>query len=87
MAELSGKRVGELKLTSDIVATTDQVTAYIGEVSSDIRSDLAQEFIPLSSLTDEVLKIISANYLSVANLLDNGEIDSEISVDGGNSQT
>lgn len=41
MAELSGKKVGELKLTSDIVATTAQVTAYIGEVSSDIRSDLA----------------------------------------------
>ena len=42
-------------------------------------------YVPLSALSSEVLKIISENYATVANLLDNGQIDNEISVIGGDS--
>ena len=92
MSELSGKIVGKLVISSDIVATRDAVQEYVGNVSADLQEAInnigkiaVDGYVPLSALSSEVLKIISENYATVANLLDNGQIDNEISVIGGNS--
>lgn len=92
MSELSGKIVGKLVISSDVVATRDAVQEYVGNVSADLQEAIdnigkiaVDGYVPLSALSSEVLKIISENYATVANLLDNGQIDNEISVIGGDS--
>lgn len=90
--DLEGKIVGKLVISSDVIATADAVKTYVGNVSADLQhaidsigSIAVDGYVPLSALSAEVLKIISANYVTVANLLDNGQIDAELSVNGGNS--
>lgn len=90
--ELDGKIVGQLVISSDVVATRDAVQSYVNGVSADLQEAIdnigriaVDGYVPLSALQTEVLKIISVNYITVANLLDNGQIDDEISVIGGDS--
>ena len=74
------------------MTTTSDVEVYVTSVSADLQQaidDIGQTavsgYVPLSALSSEVMKILSANYATVANLLDNGQIDAEISVIGGDS--
>ena len=85
MASLSGKIVGKLIISSDTVATTQDVEQYdidssktlsndvmtnVQGVVNNVKNDLLEKindiavdrFVPLSALSSEVLKIISANY-------------------------
>lgn len=85
MASLSGKIVGKLIISSDTVATTQDVEQYVIDSSktlsndvmtnvqgvvNNVKNDLLEKindiavdgFVPLSALSSEVLKIISANY-------------------------
>lgn len=92
MSKITGKRIGQLIISSDVVTTVGDVEQYVTSVSADLQQaidDIGQTavsgYVPLSALSSEVMKILSANYATVANLLDNGQIDSEISVIGGDS--
>ena len=89
--ELEGKVVGQLVISSDVVATRDAVQSYVGNVSADLQkaiNDIGQiavdGYVPLSALSAEVLKIISANYATVADYLD-GAADDTIEIKGGNA--
>ena len=85
MASLSGKIVGKLIISSDTVATAQDVEQYVIDSSktlsndvmtnvqgvvNNVKNDLLEKindiavdgFVPLSALSSEVLKIISANY-------------------------
>lgn len=89
MAELEGKKVGQLVISSDYVATADKVAEYVENVSADLQAAIdsiaIDGYVPLSALQAEVLKIISANYLMVVDILD-GVRDSQAIISGGNSQ-
>lgn len=107
MASLSGKIVGKLIISSDTVATTQDVEQYVIDSSktlsndvmtnvqgvvNNVKNDLLEKindiavdgFVPLSALSSEVLKIISANYQTVVDYLD-GRQDDQIIVGGGSS--
>ena len=107
MASLSGKIVGKLIISSDPVATTQDVEQYVIDSSktlsndvmtnvqgvvNNVKNDLLEKindiavdgFVPLSALSSEVLKIISANYQTVVDYLD-GREDDQIIVGGGSS--
>ena len=88
MAELEGKKVGQLVISSDYVATADAVATYVESVSADLQAAIdgisINGYVPLSSLQAEVLKIISANYQTVVDYLD-GRQDDQIIVGGGSS--
>ena len=88
MAELEGKRVGQLVISSDYVATADAVAAYVENVSADLQAAIdgiaIDGYVPLSALQAEVLKIISANYMTVVDILD-GVQDGEAIISSGNS--
>lgn len=107
MASLSGKIVGKLIISSDTVATTQDVEQYVIDSSktlsndvmtnvqgvvNNVKNDLLEKindiavdgFVPLSALSSEVLKIISANYQTVVDYLD-GREDDQIIVGGGSS--
>ena len=92
MSKITGKRIGQLIISSDVVTTVGDVEQYVNNVSADLQQAIddigktaVSGYVPLSALSSEVMKIISANYATVANLLDNGQVDSEISVIGGDS--
>lgn len=92
MSKITGKRIGQLIISSDVVTTVGDVEQYVTSVSADLQQAIddigktaVSGYVPLSALSSEVMKILSANYATVANLLDNGQIDSEISVIGGDS--
>lgn len=89
MAELERKKVGHLVISSDYVATADKVAEYVENVSADLQAAIdsiaIDGYVPLSALQAEVLKIISANYLTVVDILD-GVQDSQAIISGGNSQ-
>ncbi len=89
MAELEGKKVGQLVISSDYVATADKVAEYVENVSADLQAAIdsiaIDGYVPLSALQAEVLKIISANYLTVADILD-GVQDNQAIISAGNSQ-
>lgn len=89
MAELEGKKVGQLVISSDYVATADKVAEYVENVSADLQAAIdsiaIDGYVPLSALQAEVLKIISANYLTVVDILD-GVQDSQAIISAGNSQ-
>lgn len=94
MSKITGKRIGQLIISSDVVTTVGDVELYVNNVSADLQQAIddigktaVSGYVPLSALSSEVMKIISANYATVANLLDNGQVDSEISVIGGNSDS
>lgn len=91
--ELSGKIVGQLVISSDVVATRDAVQAYVNNVSADLKEAIdsigqiaIDGYVPLSALSAEVLKIISANYSTVANYLDGTPEDGYITIDSGGSK-
>lgn len=88
MAELEGKKVGQLVISSDYVATADKVAEYVENVSADLQAAIdsiaIDGYVPLSALQSEVLKIISANYQTVVDYLD-GRQDDQIIVGGGSS--
>lgn len=89
MAELEGKKVGQLVISSDYVATADKVAEYVENVSADLQAAIdsiaIDGYVPLSTLQAEVLKIISANYLTVVDILD-GVQDNQTIISAGNSQ-
>ena len=89
MAELEGKKVGQLVISSDYVATADKVAEYVENVSADLQAAIdsiaIDGYVPLSALQAEVLKIISANYLTVVDILD-GVQDSQAIISAGDSQ-
>ena len=89
MAELEGKKVGQLVISSDYVATVDKVAEYVENVSADLQAAIdsiaIDGYVPLSALQAEVLKIISANYLTVVDILD-GVQDNQAIIDSGNSK-
>ena len=92
MSKITGKRVGQLVISADVVTTTSDVEQYVSNVSADLQQAIDEigktavsGYVPLSALSGEVMKILSANYATIANLLDNGQIDAEISVIGGDS--
>lgn len=89
MAKLERKRVGQLVISSDYIATSDAVTAYVEGVSANLQSAInniaVDGYVPLSSLQAEVLKIISANYATVADFLD-GTADQQVTIDSGDSK-
>ena len=66
MEGLKRKKVGQLVISSDYVATSDAVATYVESVSADLQAAIdgisINGYVPLSSLQAEVLKIISANY-------------------------
>ena len=88
MAELERKKVGQLVISSDYVATADKVAEYVENVSADLQAAIdsiaIDGYVPLSALQSEVLKIISANYQTVVDYLD-GRQDDQIIVSGGSS--
>ena len=88
MAELEGKKVGQLVISSDYVATADKVAEYVENVSADLQAAIdgiaIDGYVPLSALQAEVLKIISANYMTVVDILD-GVQDGEAIISSGNS--
>lgn len=88
MAELEGKKVGQLVISSDYIATADKVAEYVENVSADLQAAIdsiaIDGYVPLSALQSEVLKIISANYQTVVDYLD-GRQDDQIIVGGGSS--
>lgn len=88
MAELERKKVGQLVISSDYVATADKVAEYVENVSADLQAAIdsiaIDGYVPLSALQSEVLKIISANYQTVVDYLD-GRQDDQIIVGGGSS--
>ena len=90
MAELEGKKVGQLVISSDYVATADKVAEYVENVSADLQAAIdsiaIDGYVPLSALQAEVLKIISANYLTVVDILD-GVQDSQAIISAGDSQS
>ena len=90
MAELEGKKVGQLVISSDYVATADKVAEYVENVSADLQAAIdsiaIDGYVPLSALQTEVLKIISANYATIANYLDGTPEDGIITIDSGGSK-
>lgn len=88
MEGLKRKKVGQLVISSDYVATADAVATYVESVSADLQAAIdgisINGYVPLSSLQAEVLKIISANYQTVVDYLD-GRQDDQIIVGGGSS--
>ena len=88
MEGLKRKKVGQLVISSDYVATADAVATYVESVSADLQAAIdgisINGYVPLSSLQAEVLKIISANYQTVVDYLD-GKQDDQIIVGGGSS--
>lgn len=88
MEGLKRKKVGQLVISSDYVATADAVATYVESVSADLQAAIdgisINGYVPLSSLQGEVLKIISANYQTVVDYLD-GRQDDQIIVGGGSS--
>lgn len=91
MAEtLEGKIVGDLVISSDYVVTRDAVSSYITQVSGDIVQQIKDvgggQYVPKTELSNEVLKIISANYVMVANYLDGTPEDNVVTIDGGASE-
>ena len=88
MEGLKRKKVGQLVISSDYVATADAVATYVESVSADLQAAIdgisINGYVPLSSLQAEVLKIISANYQTVVDYLD-GRQDDQIIVGGGAS--
>ena len=88
MEGLKRKKVGQLVISSDYVATADAVATYVESVSADLQAAIdgisINGYVPLSSLQAEVLKIISANYQTVVDYLD-GRQDDQIIGGGGSS--
>lgn len=91
--ELDGKIVGQLVISSDVVATRDAVQSYVNGVSADLQEAIdnigriaVDGYVPLSALQSEVLKIISANYATVANYLDGTPEDGVVTIDSGGSR-
>lgn len=89
--ELEGKVVGKLVISSDVIATRDAVQTYVGNVSADLQAAIndigsiaVDGYVQLSALSGEVLKIISANYATVADYLD-GTQDGTVEIKGGDS--
>ena len=76
-------------ISSDYVATADKVAEYVENVSADLQAAIdsiaIDGYVPLSTLQAEVLKIISANYLTVVDILD-GVQDNQTIISAGNSQ-
>lgn len=90
MAGLEGKRVGQLVISSDYIATSDAVATYVEGVSANLQAAInsiaVDGYVPISSLQAEVLKIISANYDTVADFLD-GVVDHQVTIDSGDSKS
>ena len=91
--ELDGKIVGQLAISSDVVATRDAVQSYVNGVRADLQEAIdnigriaVDGYVPLSALQTEVLKIISANYVTIANYLDGTPEDGIITIDSGGSK-
>lgn len=94
MAGLEGKTVGQLVISSDQIATAQAVSNYVEDVVESVSADLRQAidnitvdgYVPLSSLRNEVLKIISANYAIVCDILD-GTLDNQAVINSGDSRS
>lgn len=78
----------EQYVTDSSKTLSDDVMGVVNNVKNDLLgkiNDIAVDgFVPLSALSSEVLKIISANYQTVVDYLD-GKQDDQIVVDGGTS--
>ncbi len=92
--KLEGKKVGSLVISSDVVATANAVTTYVSSVSADLQHAIdsigqiaVDGYVPLSALSSEVLKIISSNYVAVANYLDGTPEDQIVTIQSGDSQS
>ncbi len=91
MSKITGKRIGQLIISSDVVTTTSDVELYVNNVSADLQQAIddigktaVSGYVPLSALSAEVLKIISANYMVVANYLDGTPEDGIVTIDSNN---
>lgn len=88
MANLNGTVVGKLVISSDVIAKASDVKEYVDSTASELLTKIdaiaVDGFVPLSTLSSEVLKIISANYQTVVDYLD-GKQDDQIIVGGGGS--
>lgn len=78
----------EQYVTDSSKTLSDDVMGVVNNVKNDLLgkiNDIAVDgFVPLSALSSEVLKIISANYQTVVDYLD-GKQDDQIVVGGGTS--
>lgn len=82
----------EQYVTDSSKTLSDDVMTNVQGVVNNVRNDLLDKindiavdgFVPLSALSSEVLKIISANYQTVVDYLD-GKQDDQIVVGGGTS--
>ena len=93
MSKIRGKRIGQLVISADVVTTAAEVEQYVGNVSADLQKAIDEigeiavsGYVPLSALSSEVLKIISANYLTVSDILADGLQDNQAVINSGNSQ-
>lgn len=91
MSKITGKRIGQLIISSDVVTTVGDVELYVNNVSADLQQAIddigktaVSGYVPLSALSAEVLKIISANYMVVANYLDGTPEDGIVTIDSNN---
>lgn len=65
-----------------IIIDGNQSSGGSGGSSGD--GDLS-EYVKIDQLQNEVMNVVSAEYSTIANLLDNGQIDNELSIIGGNA--
>lgn len=93
MSKIKGKRIGQLVISADVVTTAAEVEQYVSNVSADLQKAIDEigeiavsGYVPLSALSSEVLKIISANYLTVSDILADGLQDNQAVINSGNSQ-